>query len=213
MVRWSRHCADTGLVYLHGMYYQCGWNLLTHLESLQVVSSVIAAWSDVSHATSTGGLSSVTSAVATLNIGYIWMFGNCLTSAAYVSIFAWKKGRVTYIVIFGRFWLCARGSKRPAFLTGTRCSITIYCRFRSCSCSLSSSKIGGQIVLIEICACPPCGVAVDGGACSHDTRFRYSPPETRNLLLFAIAFSGAAAVGISYTTAWCIRVTSSTTYR
>jgi GDP-mannose transporter len=41
----------------------------------------------------------------------------------------------------------------------------------------------------------------------------YSPPETRKLLLFAIAFSGAAAVGISYTTAWCIRVTSSTTYR
>ena len=40
-----------------------------------------------------------------------------------------------------------------------------------------------------------------------------SPPETRNLLLFAIAFSGAAAVGISYTTAWCVRVTSSTTYR
>jgi GDP-mannose transporter len=40
-----------------------------------------------------------------------------------------------------------------------------------------------------------------------------SPSETRGLLLFAIAFSGAAAVGISYTTAWCIRVTSSTTYR
>src|SRR4051812_4520097 len=28
-----------------------------------------------------------------------------------------------------------------------------------------------------------------------------------------MAFSGAAAVFISYTTAWCIRVTSSTTYR
>ncbi|ETW78951.1 hypothetical protein HETIRDRAFT_478240 [Heterobasidion irregulare TC 32-1] len=41
---------------------------------------------------------------------------------------------------------------------------------------------------------------------------RNFPPETRNLLLFAIAFSGAAAVSISYTTAWCIRVTSSTTY-
>lgn len=41
---------------------------------------------------------------------------------------------------------------------------------------------------------------------------RNFPVETRNLLLFAIAFSGAAAVGISYTTAWCIRVTSSTTY-
>lgn len=40
-----------------------------------------------------------------------------------------------------------------------------------------------------------------------------SPPDTRNFLLFAIAFSGGAAVGISYTTAWCIRATSSTTYR
>ncbi|KAI0788824.1 GDP-mannose transporter [Abortiporus biennis] len=38
------------------------------------------------------------------------------------------------------------------------------------------------------------------------------PEATRNFLLFAIAFSGAAAVGISYTTAWCVRVTSSTTY-
>jgi len=38
------------------------------------------------------------------------------------------------------------------------------------------------------------------------------PPETRNFLLFAIAFSGAAAVFISYTTAWCVRTTSSTTY-
>ncbi|KAH9946523.1 UDP-galactose transporter [Amylocystis lapponica] len=41
---------------------------------------------------------------------------------------------------------------------------------------------------------------------------RNFPEETRNFLLFAIAFSGAAAVGISYTTAWCVRVTSSTTY-
>ncbi|KAG6890300.1 GDP-mannose transporter into the lumen of the Golgi [Termitomyces sp. Mi166 len=38
------------------------------------------------------------------------------------------------------------------------------------------------------------------------------PQETRVFLLPAIAFSGAAAVGISYTTAWCIRMTSSTTY-
>lgn len=42
---------------------------------------------------------------------------------------------------------------------------------------------------------------------------RSFPPETRSLLLLTIAFSGAASVGISYTTAWCIRTTSSTTYR
>jgi GDP-mannose transporter len=47
----------------------------------------------------------------------------------------------------------------------------------------------------------------------YDNLNRNFPEETRNLLLFAIAFSGAAAVFISYTTAWCVRVTSSTTYR
>jgi hypothetical protein len=40
-----------------------------------------------------------------------------------------------------------------------------------------------------------------------------SPAESRGFLLFAMAFSGAAAVFISYSTAWCIRTTSSTTYR
>lgn len=38
------------------------------------------------------------------------------------------------------------------------------------------------------------------------------PAETRNALLFAMAVSGAAAVFISYTTAWCVRTTSSTTF-
>lgn len=38
------------------------------------------------------------------------------------------------------------------------------------------------------------------------------PAESRSFLLFAIAFSGAAAVGISFTTAWCVRVCGSTTY-
>ncbi|KAJ3480406.1 hypothetical protein NLI96_g8372 [Meripilus lineatus] len=47
---------------------------------------------------------------------------------------------------------------------------------------------------------------------SHTNLVHNFPEETRNFLLFAIAFSGAAAVGISYTTAWCVRVTSSTTY-
>ncbi|KAI9612677.1 hypothetical protein H4Q26_007834 [Puccinia striiformis f. sp. tritici PST-130] len=38
------------------------------------------------------------------------------------------------------------------------------------------------------------------------------PYEGRNFLLAAMSFSGAAAVFISYTTAWCVRTTSSTTY-
>ncbi|PWN90123.1 putative VRG4-golgi GDP-mannose transporter [Acaromyces ingoldii] len=41
---------------------------------------------------------------------------------------------------------------------------------------------------------------------------RNFPKETRHTLITAIIFSGACAVFISYTTAWCVRVTSSTTY-
>lgn len=38
------------------------------------------------------------------------------------------------------------------------------------------------------------------------------PEDGRHFLLAMMVFSGAAAVGISYTTAWCVRTTSSTTY-
>lgn len=67
-----------------------------HSEPVQVVSSIIAAWSDVSHSSRSGpgGLDSVTSVVATLNVGYFWMFANCLTSAAYVRMFYLKEERV-----------------------------------------------------------------------------------------------------------------------
>jgi GDP-mannose transporter len=52
---------------------------------LMVVSSVVAAWADISHAlgshTSTAKASTD---IATLNSGYIWMLVNCLSTAAYV---------------------------------------------------------------------------------------------------------------------------------
>ncbi|OAX83603.1 GDP-mannose transporter [Emergomyces africanus] len=41
---------------------------------------------------------------------------------------------------------------------------------------------------------------------------RNFPPETRNRLMMAMVFSGMCSAFISYTSAWCVRVTSSTTY-
>lgn len=38
------------------------------------------------------------------------------------------------------------------------------------------------------------------------------PADSRNARIFAMIFSGASSVGISYCSAWCVRVTSSTTY-
>ncbi|KAI9371113.1 hypothetical protein BJX61DRAFT_543971 [Aspergillus egyptiacus] len=41
---------------------------------------------------------------------------------------------------------------------------------------------------------------------------RNFPPDQRNGILFAMILSGLSTVFISYTSAWCVRVTSSTTY-
>ena len=38
------------------------------------------------------------------------------------------------------------------------------------------------------------------------------PIDTRNTIIAAMVFSGLSSVFISYTSAWCVRVTSSTTY-
>lgn len=54
---------------------------------------------------------------------------------------------------------------------------------------------------------------LDLADCSLVFSVSCSPAETRSLLLFAMAFSGLGAVFISYSTAWCVRTTSSTTYR
>jgi GDP-mannose transporter len=41
---------------------------------------------------------------------------------------------------------------------------------------------------------------------------RNFPPELRNRMVVGMIYSGLAAIFISYCSAWCIRVTSSTTY-
>lgn len=38
------------------------------------------------------------------------------------------------------------------------------------------------------------------------------PPKSRNNIFFAMVLSGLSTVFISYTSAWCVRVTTSTTY-
>ncbi|KAK0202870.1 UAA transporter [Desarmillaria ectypa] len=146
-----------------------------------VISSIIAAWSDVSTATedatsmglsgvSLENLRSMTGAVQHLNIGYFWMLVNCLTSAAYVLTMR-KKIKVT--------------------------------GFSDWDSMFYSNLLSIPVLLVFSL------IVEDWGSESLARNF---PANTRHVLLLAIAFSGAAAVGISFTTAWCIRTTSSTTY-
>ena len=52
-------------------------------------------------------------------------------------------------------------------------------------------------------------LAEDWSAGNVATNF---PVERRNSIISAMVFSGLSSVFISYTSAWCVRVTSSTTY-
>lgn len=47
---------------------------------------------------------------------------------------------------------------------------------------------------------------------SSENLNRNFPPATRNGIFLAMLVSGLSSVFISYTSAWCVRVTSSTTY-
>ncbi|KAH8116416.1 GDP-mannose transporter [Phellopilus nigrolimitatus] len=148
---------------------------------IMVISSVIAAWSDIANAldktwspqdpaAAIGGLHAVQSALTQVNIGYFWMFFNCIMSAAFV--------------------LSMR--KRIKVMGFADWDTMFYNNL------LSIPVLAVFSFLLE-----------DWSAENLNRSF---PPETRTFLLSAIAFSGAAAVGISFTTAWCIRATSSTTY-
>jgi GDP-mannose transporter len=47
---------------------------------------------------------------------------------------------------------------------------------------------------------------------THDNIAQNFPAESRNSLIIGFIYSGLATIFISYCSAWCIRVTSSTTY-
>jgi len=146
-----------------------------------VISSVVAAWADVSGALvesmptgstglSTTSLQAVKGVVSNLNIGYFWMLVNCLTSAAYV--------------------------------------LSMRKRIKATGFSDWDSMFYNNLLSIPVLAVFSI-IVEDWGS---ENLARNFPPQTRHVLLSAIVFSGAAAVGISYTTAWCVRTTSSTTY-
>ncbi|ODV60172.1 GDP-mannose transporter [Ascoidea rubescens DSM 1968] len=47
---------------------------------------------------------------------------------------------------------------------------------------------------------------------SEENLYLNFPTDQKNSIIFSMIFSGMASVGISYCSAWCVRVTSSTTY-
>ncbi|KAI5804045.1 hypothetical protein DFH27DRAFT_553788 [Peziza echinospora] len=139
---------------------------------LMVLSSVVAAWADISAAITNYGHDASETAVAlsTLNAGYLWMMLNCLSSAAYVL-----------------------GMRKRIKLTNFKDFDTMYYNNL-----LSIPILFLSSIFME-----------DWSSINVNKNF---PIEYRNSLLIAILLSGLSTVFISYTSAWCVRVTSSTTY-
>jgi GDP-mannose transporter len=160
---------------------------------LIVLSSVIAAWSDVQHALATHGKSNdkATEAISTLNAGYIWMMLNCFCSAAYVLSMR-KRIKLTNFKDFdstSQFALAIPLSQARKLM----CDIAMfYNNLLTIPILLAASLI------VE-----------DWSAENLAKNF---PPANRNAIISAMVFSGLSTVFISYTSAWCVRVTSSTTY-
>lgn len=164
MVRRPRNGIDIGLVCTNGPFPFN--NAIARLwPNLKVISSIIAAWSDITHTFYTYGssqpsdstvFSSTTVSAATvvgqLNAGYVWMLMNCLVTAGYVRDTACPDAVfIIHICYPHRSWLCANASKLPDSKIGTPCSITIYSRYQ---CSLSSQSLlrtGVQKAWHKIC--------------------------------------------------------------
>lgn len=129
---------------------------------LIVLSSVVAAWADITSSpqTETGGL----------NVGYFWMFANCLSNAGFV--------------LFLR--------KRIKLFNFTDLDTMFYNNLLSIPV-----LIVGSVIFEDW---------------SPENVLKNFPVDTRHVVIGFMVLSGLFSLGISYTSGWCVRVTSSTTY-
>ncbi|CAI7615643.1 GDP-mannose transporter [Penicillium manginii] len=135
---------------------------------LMVFSSLIAAWADIKHAVESSGDTS--SAVSTLNAGYLWMLINCLCTSSYVL-----------------------GMRKRIKLTN----------FKDFDTMFYNNLLSIPVLLVATL------LLEDWSSANLARNF---PEANRNGIMIAMILSGASTVFISYASAWCVRVTSSTTY-
>jgi len=164
---------------------------------LMVLSSVVSAWADISAAVANyaGAPHETATELASLNAGYIWMLLNCLSSATYVLSMR-KRIKVTQFSDLD--------SRPPRVLLELIVAM------------FYNNLLSIPILMVASFVIEDWGASNIGQNLYHPDPFvtlTCSPADTRNRLFFAILVSGFSAVFISYCTAWCLRVTSSTTYR
>lgn len=137
-----------------------------------VLSSVVAAWSDISiaKAAATDIAGAAAASYSSLNVGYFWMFMNCVSNAGFV-LFLRKRIKLTNF------------SDLDTMFYNNLLSIPVL--------------LIGSLLFEDW---------------SSENIVRNFPVDTRNTVFALMVLSGLFSLGISYTSGWCVRVTSSTTY-
>lgn len=159
---------------------------------LMVVSSIIAAWADIQHALyaysgdSQGG--EAAAKISTLNAGYLWMMCNCFCSAAYI-LGVRKRIKLTNFKDFD-----------SEFYT--------YSIARILANYMPAATYYNNLLSIPILLL--CSLFLENWS-SENLALNF-PPAHRITIFVTMMISGLSSVFISYTSAWCVRVTSSTTY-
>jgi GDP-mannose transporter len=156
---------------------------------LMALSSIVAAWADIQAAINGIGHSEDTSvAISTLNAGYMWMGLNVLCTASYV--------------------LGTRKTINSLNFKDWDSKFLITCRIVTPTDQNQPAMFYNNLLSLPIIII--CSLVTEDW--SSENLAKNFPVETRNNLLIGMLYSGMGAIFISYSSAWCIRKTSSTTY-
>lgn len=102
----------------------------------------------------------------------------------------------------GYIWMLINCLSSAAYVLGMRKRIKLT-NFKDFDTMFYNNLLSVPVILI-------CSLFLEDWSQSNiDRNF---PPKLRTNLLIAMVFSGLSSIFISYTSAWCVRVTSSTTY-
>jgi GDP-mannose transporter len=156
---------------------------------LMVLSSVIAAWADIQAAIDGVGHSlEASAALSTLNAGYAWMGLNVVCTSSYLLGMRKVIKKMNFKDYDSMFCFCRDDWLMPLTIR--------LAMFYNNLLTIPVLVVGS--LLVE--------------DWSSENLARNFPEETRNKLMIGMIYSGLGAIFISYCSAWCIRVTSSTTY-
>lgn len=122
--------------------------------------------------------------------------------ATYGDSAATKSADDMYTLYLGYFWMFANCFASAAFVLIMRIRIKST-NFKDFDTMYYNNLLSIPILLVATF------LFEDWSAANLALNF---PEENRTATILAMVFSGASSVGISYCSAWCVRVTSSTTY-